>query len=220
MGAPLFGHLSVMPLTGELNNPSKLSSTGKSEEIAHPGYYAVKLAPWNVKVELTATRHVAFNKHTFPEHTQSRVVVDAGHVLYGTAKNWTSAQPIGGDVNIDVANQEVYGSMRYEGARRNTRTWKVYFSAKFDTPFSNVGTWNDAGKMIDASVSQTGSTIGAYLNFTTKAGQVVHSKVTVSYQSLEQARGYMTSETPTWDFAQVQAAAHAEWVKVLNQINV
>jgi predicted alpha-1,2-mannosidase len=220
MGGPLFGHISVMPLTGDLSNPNKLSSTGKSDEIAQPGYYAVKLAPWNVKVELTATRHVALNKHTFPAHSQSRIVVDAGHVLYGTAMDWGSAQPIGGEVNVDVANQEVFGSMEYQGARSGSRKWKVYFSAKFDTPFDSYGTWDDAGATTDASTKRVGSTIGAYLNFKTAEGQVVNSKVAVSYQSLGQARDYIKAETPTWDFNQSLAAARTEWSKALNQITV
>ncbi|MBC8009775.1 MAG: hypothetical protein H7067_06740, partial [Burkholderiales bacterium] len=70
MAGPALGQLSLFPLTGELVKPADISSTGKSAESATPGYYTVTLAPWDVKVELTATRHVAFHRYTFPAHDQ------------------------------------------------------------------------------------------------------------------------------------------------------
>ncbi|WP_046243335.1 GH92 family glycosyl hydrolase [Hymenobacter terrenus] len=218
MGGPLFGEISVLPMTGALQNPSNICSTGKSAETATPGYYAVTLAPWNVRVELTATRHVALHRHTFPAHAQSRVLVDVGHVLYGTGAGWSSAKPIGGEVNVDAAAREVSGFMEYQGGR-STRKWKVYFATRFDTPFGSSGTWDDAGTLTDGAPQRRGSEIGAYLNFATKQGQVVNSKVAVSYRSVEQARGYF-AEVPKFDFDRARQAARAEWSKALNTIQV
>ena len=92
MAGPLYGELSVFPLTGELKNPSALAATGKSAEAASPGYYTVTLAPWDVKVELTSTKHPALHRHTFPAADTARVAVDAGHCLFGTDISWQSAK--------------------------------------------------------------------------------------------------------------------------------
>jgi predicted alpha-1,2-mannosidase len=201
-----------------LQNPSTLTSTGKSAEAASPGYYTVTLAPWQVKVELTATKHVALHRHTFPASEQARVLVDVGHVLYGTGAGWNSAKPVGGEVHVDAASREVSGFMVYQGGRAN-RQWKVYFAARFDTPFRAFGTWDDNGALTDNSTQRSGSEIGAYLTFQTKAGQVVNSKVAVSYRSLAQARGYF-AEVPGFSFDKAQQAARAEWSRALNAIQV
>jgi predicted alpha-1,2-mannosidase len=220
MAGPMFGEISIFPLTGELKNPSKLVASGKSAEAASPGYYTVTTAPWNVKVELTAARHVALHRHTFPANDQAHVLVNVGHVLYGREKaNWYSSKPIGGEVNVDPVTQEVYGYMLYFGSRSNYRKWKVYFSAQFDTRFDSYGTWDDKAVLTDGSTRGVGNEIGAYLNFKSKEGQVVNSKIAVSFRSVEQARGYF-AETPAWDFDAVKANARAEWSTALNKIQV
>ena len=220
MGGPLFGHIALLPITGGLGQPAKLVSSGKSDEAAGPGYYQVRLAPWDVLVGLTATHHVALHRHTFPAHAQSRVVINVGHVLYGTGKGWSSAQPIGGEVRIDAARREVTGHMTYQGARSSTRTWKVYFVAQLDTAPDSFGSWDDTGKPDDGESASQGNEIGAYLNFKTAAGQVVHSKVAVSYQSLAQARSYIQEEAPGWDFNVAHAQARQAWTTALDTITV
>jgi len=221
MGGPILGEISVFPLTGPLTNPAEITATGKSAENATPGYYTTTLAPWDVKVELTCTQHVALHRHTFPAHEQSRVLIDVGHVLYGAPKiSWNSAQPIGGEVHIDAAQQEVSGFMVYNGGRSTRKPWKVYFVAKFDTPFASSGTWTDGGVLTDDSVKNTGSEIGAYLNFHTKSNQVIQSKVGISWRSIEQARNHVATELPGWDFAAVRTAARQQWDNALSKITV
>jgi len=220
MGGPLYGAISIFPMTGVLEKPADILSSGKSDEAATPGYYTVKMAPWDVKVELTATRHVALHRHTFPAHDQSRILVDVGHVLYGTASNWGSAKPIGGEVKVDAAAREVSGYMVYQGARSALPTLKVYFSAQFDTPFASFGTWDDSAALTDDQAQRSGNEIGAYLNFKTAAGQQVNTKIAVSYQSIAQARSYLAAETPDWTFDKVKLAARDEWTKTLSTITV
>ncbi len=219
MGGPLYGHVSIFPMSGELERPSEISSTGKSQEQASPGYYSVKLAPWDIKVELTATKHVGVHRHTFPGRAKSRVLVDAGHVLFGTGMNWGSAKPIGGEISVNHATREVSGFMTYRGARSALPTWKVFFVARFDTPFKTFGTWDDRAVLRDGSDRQDGKEIGAYLNFDTKPGTQVVSKIALSYQSLDQARNYL-DEVPGFDFDRTLHAARSEWSKALGKIVV
>jgi predicted alpha-1,2-mannosidase len=220
MGGPMFGEISILPLTGALTNPAQLVAAGKSAEAASPGYYTVTLAPWNVKVELTATRHVALHRQTFPASDQAHIVVDVGHCLYGTDASWSSAKPIGGEVNIEAGHQEISGYMVYKGGRATNRNWKVYFVAAFDTAFGSYGTWGDDGALSADSTHRAGNEIGAYLNFKTRAGQVVNSKVAISWRSLEQAHSYLTSEASGWAFEKSRRQARAIWSESLNKIRV
>lgn len=219
MGGPLYGHVSIFPMSGTLDEPSEITSTGKSDEVASPGYYSVRLKPWDIKVELTATRHAGVHRHTFAGKADSRVLVDAGHVLFGTGSNWGSAKPIGGEVKVDPATREVHGFMTYRGARSALPTWKVFFVARFDKPFAAFGTWDDRAVLADASRQVAGNEIGAYLKFDAKAGDQVTSKIAVSYRSLDQARGYL-NEVRGFDFDGTVKAARAEWSKVLNRVVV
>lgn len=220
MGGPLYGMISVFPLTGALETPSDIVSSGKSAEAAVPGYYTVTLAPWQTKVELTATKHVALHRHTFPAHKQARIVVDAGHCLYGTGASWGSAKPIGGEINIDPRTREVSGHMTYQGARSSTRTWKVFFVVRFDTAFASHSTWADSPVLSPNSSRATGGEIGACLDFTTTAGQVIQSRVALSYKNIAQARGYLETETPGWDFDAAYAKARDTWADALAGITV
>jgi len=219
MGGPLFGQISMFPMTGVLANPSNIASIGKVDEKATPGYYAVTLKPWDVKVELTATRHVALHRHSFPESDNARVLIDVGHVLYGTGAGWSSANPVGGSVQIDTATREVSGEMTYAGGRGG-RSWKVFFVARFDTAFDSHGTWSDGNTLAKGSSASTGNEIGAFLNFKTTQGQRVTSKIALSYRSLQQARGYFAREAPAFDFDKVRRDARAEWTKALDSIRV
>ncbi|WP_210516010.1 GH92 family glycosyl hydrolase [Hymenobacter terricola] len=224
MGGPLYGEVSLLPLTGPLAAPAHLAAAGKSAETASPGYYGVTLAPWNTRAELTATRHVALHRYTFPAHEQAHIVVDVGACLYGTGADWNSAQPIGGEVHVDAAAREVSGYMLFQGARderplRLMRTWKVYFAARFDTPPASFGTWNDQGTLAEDVAAGTGREIGACLNFRTRAGQVINAQVAVSFRSVAQARGYF-AEVLAFDFEPAHQGARAAWRTVLDNIQV
>ncbi|WP_438481941.1 GH92 family glycosyl hydrolase [Oleiharenicola lentus] len=223
MGGPILGEISVFPATGEIRDPANIASTGKSAEAATPGYYTVTLAPWNVKIELTATSHMALHRHTFPARSPARVLVDVGHCLYGQQsdkpRNWGSAYPTGGEVRIDRDKQEVSGYMVYQAGRSTTKPWKVYFVARFDTPFASAGTWNDDGLITAARATTAGKEIGACLDFDTTSKQVVQTKIAVSWRSLDQARGYLDAQSG-WDFDAVKKQARDTWEQTLSAIKV
>jgi len=219
MGGPMYGQISLMPLTGALHTPSNIVAAGKLREAASPGFYSVTLAPWDVKVELTATSHVALHRHTFPAHAQSRVVLDVGHCLYGTGASWSSAKPIGGDFSIDATEREVSGHMTYQGGRSDKRTWKVFFVLQLDSDFDSVQTWVDE-EITTGAQQRSGSNIGAVFTLRTRAEQVVNSKIALSYRSIDQARSTIARQAPGWDFQTVRAQARDTWSWALGRITI
>jgi len=219
MGGPLNGQISLIPLTGPLGTPSNIVATGKSREAASSGFYSVTLAPWGVKVELTATSHIALHRHPFPAHAQSRVVLDVGHCLYGTGASWSSAKPIGGEFSIDAAAREVSGEMSYQGGRSDKRTWKVFFVLHLDSDFDSVQIWGD-DEITTGAQRRSGSNIGAVFTLRTRTGQVVNSKIALSYRSIDQARGTIAQQAPGWDFDTVRAQARDTWSRALGRISI
>ena len=220
LGGPIYGEISLLPVTGNIPSPSDVISTGKSSETASPGYYAVTLAPWNVKVELTCTQHVALHRFTFPANLQSRILLNVGHCLFGTSANWASAKPVGGEVNIHPELREASGYMVYSGGRSTEKPWKVYFAARFDAPFASFSPWSDSGWLPPGATSALGANIGLSLNFVTTAGQAIQAKVAISWRSIEQARGRISRELPGWDFDAVHLAAREAWSGLLGRIEI
>ncbi|HAX92891.1 MAG TPA: hypothetical protein DCY25_02905, partial [Bacteroidales bacterium] len=76
--------LQIVP--GPADNPDEgyRSRFSHDEETASPGYYSVMLRDYNVKVELTSARRVAFHLYTFPENADANIIIDLGHQI-GTA---------------------------------------------------------------------------------------------------------------------------------------
>lgn len=65
-GAPKYGVVSQMPVTGTINNPLvDLSSPRASPDQAQVGHYTASLSS-GVSVELAATDHAALYSYSFP----------------------------------------------------------------------------------------------------------------------------------------------------------
>ena len=216
MGGPTLGQFSLMPVTGAVADPSDIVSSGKSAETAAPGYYTVTLAPWNVQVELTASQRVGFHRHTFPAGSTPRVFVDVGHCLFGKEVNWNSGKPIAGEVFVDPARREVYGTMTFRGGRSVGQPWTCHVAARFDRPFAAHATWADSPTLTPGSTTAKGAEIGAALDFAPDADGKLNARVAVSWRSVDQARATLDAETRT--FEQVRAAALQTWNDTLGRI--
>ena len=68
--------LQMMPTTGRLRVADGFPSRFRHEtETASPGYYAVTLDDYRVRVELTATTRAGFQRYTFPKTDQARIMI-------------------------------------------------------------------------------------------------------------------------------------------------
>src|SRR5690554_6057388 len=84
------GGLLLQPITGKLfTKPGLLenpdggyrSRFDKKNEFATAGYYSVILKDYEIKVELTATKRVAFQSYTFPASDSAFIIFDVGNKL-------------------------------------------------------------------------------------------------------------------------------------------
>ena len=116
----------VMPVVGDWTVPPDYapSTYDKASEKASPGYYAVDLATFHTRVELTATRQTSLMRFTFPASHRSNVVLNL-------------RRP-GGEVQV-VGDRTIQGMAT--AGRRERDANGSWFVAEFSRPFAGFGTF-------------------------------------------------------------------------------
>lgn len=204
----------IMPVVGDWTVPPDYAPSyyDKAAEQASPGYYAVDLATFHTRVELTATRRTSLMCFTFPASDRSNVVINL--------------RRSGGDVEV-VDDHTIRGvTMGAHPERDSDGSW---FVAEFSRPFAGFGTFranrDQEGYGIgDADVQQdrravSGSYAGAYVTFGTKAGEQVLVKIAQGH-SADEAGQRLRDEQPGWDFERVHAKAREAWAQLFDRVEV
>ncbi len=148
-GIMIAGDLPFMPTTGAVSasDPDGIgwaSPFSHTSEVAQPGYYAVTLARYQTRVELTGTTRAAMIRFRFPATTQANVLAEVSQSING-------ANP--GSVTV-VGNHELHGWVKSDVG------YKLYFDAIFDRRFSATvpsasGPATEAAATFDTSVNPT-----------------------------------------------------------------
>jgi predicted alpha-1,2-mannosidase len=224
------GGLRMMPATTDLvfnDRPVDAAYKGggagyhsrilKETEKASPGYYSVHLYDHDVFAEMTATTRCGFQKYTFPEKKESRILID---LLFPT-EVWYSYSIK--DAEIRKVNEyEIEG---YATCQIRAQDWNVYtlnFVLKFDKPFDTFNGWNE-GKLKKDTTSISGKNdIGAYVTYKTSTDEVIMVKSGLSLVSINQARLNLETELGDfgWDFDAVRKAASNQWNNLLSSVKV
>ena len=216
MGAGDWGDIMLMPTTGVLKvEPGAKNKPGEGyrslfshdKEEASPGYYAVTLKDYGIRVQLTLTERAGFHKYTFPKSDASHILIDMNH---GIGDKCTDAQI------TFINNTEIVGHRTSEGFIDNQN---VYFCAKFSKPFNTFGTW-DRKNISTGSKEGSGNQIGAFVGYVTSENETIEVKVGISYTSIAQARLNLDTEIPHWNFDQVKEEAKAKWNSALAKIDI
>ena len=134
-GATDGGHFLVAPALEAVDLKSFLkgqtTNFSHSEELASPGYYAVKLPTLGVLAELTASPRVGIHRYTFSPDTTPHLILD----VMNTLGNHRSTE---GVVRVLPEAKEVEGSVKTFGtfAARHGGA-RVHFVARFSQPFAS-----------------------------------------------------------------------------------
>lgn len=185
-------------------NEGYASTFSKQTEKASPGFYAVKLDDYNIKVELTATNRTGFHKYIFPKGKQAFVSLDLTHR----------------DEVIESSFKQV-SEYEIEGMRRS-RAWAqdqyIYFVAKFNHPIKELILSSN-----DTIINQTEASsqnIKAAFDFGILKDKKLLLRVAISAVDIEGARKNLNTEIADWDFKSVKNNAEKEWNKELKKITV
>lgn len=223
-GVADYGNILFMPTVGmdetKTDEKGYGSSYSHENEKAQPGYYSVILNKNNILAELTATEHVAVHRYTFQpaDKDNAFVLIDPSHALGGGFSK-------GVKVEINPEKNEISGyGINAGDFVGEGRAFTVYFSAIFNKPFKNFGTWE--GNKLSAGTKtyekkENKIRAGAYLQFDLSSGEpVVEARVGISYISVEQAKLNRESETKNKNFDDVKKQTQLKWEKALGVIEI
>lgn len=224
------GDLLVMPTTGKLVlDPIETSSGGKGfyskfsheSEMSKAGYYKVDLEDYKIKAELTASERVGFHQYTFPESSESHILLDLVYNVYHhDNKNvWTF---------LRVENDSLVTG--YRQTKGWARTKKVFFAIQFSKPFKSYGhkkydqlTYNGFYRRFDESKNfpeMAGKDIRVYFNFDTKEKEKIKIKFALSSVSSLGAMKNLKAEIPHWDFEKTKKETQQKWNKELSKVDI
>jgi predicted alpha-1,2-mannosidase len=208
-GAPI-----VMPVVGDWTVPPDYAASyyDKATEKASPGYYAVDLATFHAKAELTATQWTSLMRFTFPASHRSNVVLNLRRA--------------GGDVEV-VDDHTIRGVAT--AGRRDRDADGPFFVAEFSRPFTTFGTFRSQVTATGEGLGReevkagrrkvSGDYAGAYVTYDTKAGDQVVVRIAHGH-SAEEAEQRLRAQDSDTDFDRVHAKARARWAALLDRIEV
>ena len=208
-----YGQFSVMPVRGndKLDEESRQSWFSHQSETAKPYYYSVYLADHDIKAEVAPTERAAIMRFTFPESSESGVVIDAFD--RGSAIEVIDDRTIAG-----------YTTRNSGGVPENFRN---YFVMTFDKPFSGFeltdapASYKPGSKVLypEGGKSVEGDHAVAKVHFTTARGEQVNVRIASSFISREQAFQNL-KELGDMDFEGVKEQARKRWDEVLGAIEI
>lgn len=215
-GVPDYGNLLLMPVTGSISEERVQEKGYRSAfrhdtEKASPGYYAVTLDRWNIRVELTATTRTAYHRYTYPEDVvEKHVLIRLDHALPG-----------GDVVDAEVqrkSDKELEGWLHAKGGMSGRHGgFQLYFVIRSKVPFQ-TGMWND-NKLFPDATTQKGPKIGVWLTYP-KDTRTVELQTGLSFVSVEGARKNLEAEQKAWEFETTHQATREQWEKLLSVVKV
>jgi len=235
----------IMPTTGSIrtfagpaDGPFKHMWTAgyrsrfdRETEVAKVGYYGVDLYDYNIRAELTATERCGYLKFTYPNSSQSNVLLDLN---FPFEEN---------NAAVKSAWVRRSGDNELEGYVDKVSSYadqyRVNFVVRFSKPFQKLGSWErrpfdgsnlygtDWQAKVDMSeVDETGKMLsdfcGSYAVFQTNEGEVIEVQIGISLVSVEQARLNLESELNPyeWQFDRVVQHCRDTWNQLLSRVEV
>ncbi|HTN68487.1 MAG TPA: GH92 family glycosyl hydrolase [Dysgonamonadaceae bacterium] len=199
------GDLLMQPFSGEKRDNLHSKYNLISEE-ASPGYYAVKLTDNDVKVEITASPHVAFHKYTFNKDKSANVLADFQSGLVWN-KNHVHRHVLANEVNFEDDKTITGYTQRAEWVKR-----EYYFVIEFDKPI--------IGKEELPKQDPREKAPRYILTFDMQDDEELNMKIALSSTGIEGAKANMAAEVSDWDFAEVHDRAVKEWNHYLSRIHI
>ena len=217
------GGVSFMPTTGKIKvQPGDLdvSSNGyrsgfdRNNQVSEPGYYKVLLDDYGITAELTATKRVGFHRYTFPENTQSHIILDIGN------KQGESGEVI--DASIEMIDERRFEGYvvtypKYVQLYDPQGKITMYFSGELSKKPDYVGAFKGS-ELKENMSSVKGKGAGLVLNYSTEKGEQIEIKVGLSYTSIENAKENLIAEAADLSFEKAKNNAQDIWRGELGKI--
>ena len=233
------GDLLIMPMTGPVHlepgtaadpDAGYRSRFSHASEEASPGYYAVDLADYGIRAELTATPRTGLHRYTFNDAGPAHVLLDLTASIY------------------DFDHKVVWSDVRIVDDRtlliyRATNGWarhrEMYFAVRFSRPFADLDLINedneryrcngcldaDAGGARPSTIVNTaepytaGKAVKVVAHFDDAQAEPLLIQVGLSAVSRSGALANLAAEQPEWDFDRVREEARRQWDRQLSRFD-
>ncbi len=223
------GDFELMPISGEVKlDPGAPDQPGSGyrsrysheSEKAEPGYYAVTLADYGVKAELTATTRVALHRYAFPAGKPAHVLIDLrqsiynypGKVLWSKLRLRDDGMVTGTRETRGWApGRQLFFAMRFSEAATGHALYNREDEPVRYNPFKGPGT----GPSDMQAISGRGL-IGVF-DFGALAKPLT-VKIAISPVSEDGAIRNLDAEAPGFDFDAVRASAKKAWEQALGSV--
>ena len=225
--------LGIMPANGplktEIGSQSSLvkdansyrSAIDKTSEETKVGYYKVDLTDYQIKAELTATSRCGFQRYTYPQDKDARVMIDL-------------------KIPSEYDYQIVEGSVKQTGARRiegfskqlSKNVWSadadqnytIYFVIEFNKDIKKFGGWHDHTLWeTDTMTASYPQRFGCYAEFDTTDHPEVMVRSGISYVDMAGASNNLSNEITEpfgWNFEAVRKHQSDSWNNILNRVRI
>ena len=200
-----YGTFSLMPTTDSpiMNEEKRASWFSHFGEEAHPYYYKVYLADYNVTTELSPTMRAAMLRITYPKNKEAYLTVDAFDK--------------GSYVKILPKERKIVGYTTRNAGGVPTN-FKNFFVLEFSKDFKYTAAC-DGDNMNTQATEMRSEHAGAIVGFGKEGGELT-VKVSSSFISPEQAQLNLRREIGKKGFDEIVEEGAREWNKQLSRIEV
>jgi predicted alpha-1,2-mannosidase len=224
------GDVLVMPIAGDVKldpgSPDQPGSGYRSRfdhksEKAEAGYYAVTLADYDVRAELTAGQRVGWHRYTFPKGKPAHLLLDLrpsiydyeGKVLWSSLRVRTDGTVTGGRTTRGWApGRQLYFAMRFN----QPMTSRSLKNRETGVPYKGFSGPGNRAEDVDA---MTGRAIEGVFDFG-DLGKPLVVKVAVSSVSEDNAVANLDKDGEGFDFDARRAEARQSWEKALSTVDL
>lgn len=200
------GDILMLPFTGEPNKGEYKSKIDKTTEIAKPGYYSVFLSSFGVKVEMTASSHVAIHHYQYPKGKSARLMIDFQSNQTGKLSTFQDHVL---DAQVSFENENTISGFSHTNSWvERTYYYVITFNKSYrkKTLLPNRNIHERAPRYI--------------LDFDLENGEELMVKVSMSSINIDGARKNLNTEIRNWDFENVYQQAKDSWNKELSKIEI
>lgn len=173
--------MKLEPGTHEDPDQGYRSRYSHDKEWASPNYYAVELADYGVKAEMTSGVRSGMFRFTYPESDNAFIMIDMNHTLWQSCE-WSNLRMINDSTITGYKLVKGWGPERH-----------VYFTATFSKKLTGLRFVQDKKPVIyntsrfRSSYEAWGKNLMACISFDTKAGEEVTVKTAISAVSTDGA---------------------------------
>lgn len=212
VGCPSLSDILLMPYC---NNPidSSLrknfaSTYSKDSEKAYPGYYTVNLTDHHVKVELTATEHVAYHRYTFESTETAKLLID---LQYGNSWDIKTISD-----NILEAHQQFEDEYTLTGYRK-AREWakrELFYVIRFNKKIVQK-------KELSAPDGKDEKAPRYILEFDVSDDSTLEVMIGLSTVGIDEAKKNLEAEVDKWGtFDKVKGTTKGKWNDILSTVDI